>query len=528
MTTITSVNPLPPVAVKPVANLPVVTGLAEPEATLSAPALVVSLGQATTEVATQTYSSRGLLSVVESSLAWERDANDKVTSQMAANFSSRVTSSRFQGLGSSLLQQFATDGNAISQSVLKSANGGQLDAAQLLSDQNSLHNKADNFISFSIRTASGKSIVLTLSSQLDGLGVTAQADGPLTDDELAAIGKLSDGFQAAIDGLTAQPPRLDLSKLTQFDTSVLSSVDLNAKLKIDDKDLTLAFHADSKGRTVSMSGPSGDLQLSVDMQNSKILGNAAQQARALSNYLEQIDQAQGRGKGDKQLMALFKDAFTTLNSNYPQGASATDVDAAEPLTLGKADKALLTGLADFKASVTQKTQASNVMRPDELDTFAYKLSQTTHVKGAGLQNRSVDQNQQSQLNASYHKSLTAGMDLVLTGEKESQNYYYVTVEDKADSHANISYEDGKLVNASLTQSASQNTRTQKYVLAMLEETTVTPYQVSKERSYLALLQAAAKESKKSSTGVESFSTRRALDAMHEKVLLQTNPSKLSA
>ena len=102
-------------------------------------------------------------------------------------------------------------------------------AAEIKSEQTLLHNKADNLISLSIKTASGKTVTFSLSSQTDGLGVQATVDGgTLSDEELKAVGKLGSAFQSAVDGLTATPPKLDLSQLTQFDSTLLASVDLSA------------------------------------------------------------------------------------------------------------------------------------------------------------------------------------------------------------------------------------------------------------------------------------------------------------
>ncbi|SFB03392.1 hypothetical protein SAMN03159488_01573 [Pseudomonas sp. NFIX10] len=96
-------------------------------------------------------------------------------------------------------------------------------AAEIKSEQTLLHNKVDNLISLGIKTASGKTVTFSLTSQDDGLGVQATMDGgPLSEDELKAIGVLGSAFQAAVDWLTAEPPKLDLSKLTQFDSSVLA------------------------------------------------------------------------------------------------------------------------------------------------------------------------------------------------------------------------------------------------------------------------------------------------------------------
>nr|BFE95814.1 hypothetical protein GCM10020185_63500 [Pseudomonas brassicacearum subsp. brassicacearum] len=171
--------------------------------------------------------------------------------------------------------------------------------------------------------------------------------------------------------MTAVPPKLDLGKLTQFDSSVLASIDLNAKLKgVDGEDLILAYRADSQSRTTQMSGPDGELNLSVDLKNSAILGDAKQQANALNSYLAQLERVQERGNAKAALMEMFKDAFSAMNSHYPQGATPS-----QPLTRNATDKGLLTGLADFEASIKQTNNASNPMRLSEVDSFAYTLSQ---------------------------------------------------------------------------------------------------------------------------------------------------------
>jgi len=105
---------------------------------------------------------------------------------------------------------------------------------------------------------------------------------------------------------------------------------------------------------------------------------------------------------------MFKDAFSALNSNYPQGAGAV-----EALSNNPSDKGLLTGLADFKASIKQAVDSSNPMRPSEVDSFSYNVSQKTQVNGRSSADRSVTQNQQSVLSASFHKGLDGGKPPVL-------------------------------------------------------------------------------------------------------------------
>ena len=140
--------------------------------------------------------------------------------------------------------------------------------------------------------------------------------------------------------------------------------------------------------------------------------------------------------------------------------------------------------------------------------------------------RSVSQDQQSSLSASFHKGLKGGKAPALDGSLESQNYLYVQVQDKASSSASLSYKDGLLVNASVEQSASQNTRTQKYVMGKLTEDTTVPKEASVKRDYLVLLEYAAKESKKSKDALQDSTLKDALAELHASVMLQEDPSAL--
>ncbi|SED72412.1 lactate dehydrogenase [Pseudomonas costantinii] len=523
MTTLTPIITTNPLIARAVAVTPSSPLANAVDVSPARPSSVVSLGNPAA-VAVDTYSRNGLLPGQESVRTWESSNQDAVTNIMNTRFNAISAASRYNGLGAALVDQFTKgDGAGISQSVLTTTADRAGDAGAIKADQALLHSKADNQVSLSIKTASGKTVTFSLSSQKDGLGVQASVEGgDLTTDELKAVGQLGSAFQASVDGLTAVPPKLDLSKLTQFDTKLLASVDLNAKVKSQDGgDLTLAFHADNQSRTTRMSGPAGEVDLAVDLKNTAILGDAKQQAKALKTYLAQFDRVQQRGSANADLMAMFKDAFSAMNSNYPQGATAQDA-----LTRNPTDKGLLTGLADFKASIKQTVERSNDMRPSEVDSFSYNVSQKTQVSGRSTADRSVTQNQQSTLSASFHKSLDGGKAPVLDGSRESQNYLYVQVQDKASSTASFSYKDGQLARASVTQAAVQNTHTQKYVMAQLVEDTVVPKEGSSKRDYLVLLEHAAKESKKSKDALEQSTLKDALANMHDSVMLQDDPDVL--
>ncbi|WP_231502103.1 hypothetical protein [Herbaspirillum sp. RV1423] len=352
--------------------------------------------------------------------------------------------------------------------------------------------------------------------------------GKLTDAERDALQKLAGGFQDAIDGLAAVPPRLNLGGLTQFDPALLSSVDLHASVPAGGSDKqTIDFHADSKQRTVSANGPSGAMKVSVDTSNSAILGSAAQQKQAIDRYLKQFDAAQNRGHGGASLMGMFKDAFREMNSNIGTQQQQQQQRAQNPsaIWLNKTDQSMLTGLADFSASVTQNADWSNPMRRDESDTFSYQTSQNSSVKGSGQLNRSITQDQQSHLSASYHESLLADVPLKLSTDRQSQNYYYRQIKDDASSHASIAYDKGALVSASLKQTASQSTRVRKYVMGNLEEDTTTPSQATLSRDFLDLLKPLQK--KETSHAPDDMNTlQQALSTINNLVYLQADPAQL--
>jgi hypothetical protein len=527
MTVISSISSLPPLAVARIAaTQPAVGTATESPAALSSPASIVTLHQDNNTLNAQTYTSRGVIAEPDAPLAWEYTQPDKVSFRMGGNFGNASASSRFRGLGETLLLQLAQSNQNISQSVIRSSTGRALEPAELAAAQARMHSGvADNSINLTLKTASGKTVEITLSSQDNALAVQAQVQGgELSQEELAALGAMAKGFESAIQGLTAVPPQLKLEALAQFDTDVFSSVDLTTRFKLDD-DSTQSFelHADASQRQVRMSGAAGDFDMSVDLKNAAILGDSNQQSKALASYLRQIEAARVRGDGDQNLLSMFESAFKTVHSNYPQSRADTGLQALTAIKLTDTDRRVLTGLADFSATISEKTVNGNPARPGELDSFKYGLSQATQSKGQDQFNRKVVQNQQSHLTAQYHKPLYAGQKLDLTDDPQSQNYQYYQIDDQASSTSSIGYVKGKLVEASVSHSASQSTRISKYVMGRLDEDTVTPVSSSKTQNLLGLLQQALQEDKLAKLG---RGTSNAFAALQDKVMLVGSPMEI--
>jgi hypothetical protein len=169
------------------------------------------------------------------------------------------------------------------------------------------------------------------------------------------------------------------------------------------------------------------------------------------------------------MISMFKDAFKGMNSDY-----GTPAIPQRSIVLTDQDRAMTTGLADFKASFAQTEVASNPARITEKDTFAYELSQQTSITGSSQLDRAISQQQQSRLKAHYHAPVKADAQLALDLSPNSQNYKYITIDDSASSSTNIAYDKGALAKASLEMQTHQSTRVLKYTLGKLKDDQTTP------------------------------------------------------
>lgn len=499
------------------------------DAATGAPSASVTLTDPETAGQSQTYAADGSLAVLTP--VWEQDAHDRITTVLADNYHASTLADRFRNLGSTLLERLQSNNGNYSQSIILKAPDSNGDTSASRMDQvrqTQLHAQSDNQVVLDIKTAGGATVHVSLSSQGDNLGVQIQiTGGTLSDAERNAIAGLADAFQQAVDGLTSVPPRLALDGLAGFDPAVLSSVDLQSSFKLAAGGVqTLAFHADSQKRSVAYAGAAGSINVDVDMSNRALIGSAEQQSRALAAYLQQFGQAESRGRGDANLMAMFKDAFTTLNSNY--GASPAR-SISQPAIFTDVDNALLTGLADFSASVTQSASPLpvNPMLPAEKDSFSYGISQSTKVDGGDVRDHSIEQTQDSHLTASFHTALYPDTSLMLTDDPKSQNYYYYQMADSASSVTRIGYKDGRLVQASVAQTARQSTHVMKYVMGKLEENITTPAETTRSWNLLDLLQS-AKPPEHGSTELERAHWQNTLSAAGNLAIMKAGPSQLDS
>lgn len=187
---------------------------------------------------------------------------------------------------------------------------------------------------------------------------------------------------------------------------------------------------------------------------------------------------------------------------------------------------MLTGLADFSASVMQAKTFPNPMRPGEKDSFSYQASQSTEIKGPDQANRTISQTQQSSLQASYHQSNILDVPLVLTEAAASQNYSYYTINDAATSTMDMAYKKGILVKASLSQSSSQSTRVQKYEMGHLKDDTTTPEQASLTQDLVKTLMPDTK-SDDTRTPLERYQRKQMLSSTNDMIFLQADAVHLN-
>ena len=450
----------------------------------TSPSSIVALGVAAGQGATPTAAAP---------LQWERTSRDAVSDQMAKNFSAQGAAGRFNGLGAALLDQLKGGVTQLSQTAQRAPGGVPAATYAGIAGgvSGALHGMGDDKFSLGITTKSGVEVKLSLDSDGDALAVQMTASGDLTDDETRALGQLSKAFQEAIDGMAQDPPQLKLAGLMQFDSKQLASVDLRAQVGLNTEPpsvQTLSFQADATQRKVAFSGAAGSVDVKVDASKLASLGSAEQQARALKSYMSQFDQAATRGHADGALMTMFKETFGTLHSTVGDAAQLSTAGTTPgKWQLAAQDKAMLTGLADFSASVSQTPKMDNPMRLSEQDAFNYEVGQSTSLGGRSYDDRSIAQKQTSALSASFHMPLVAGTSLRLTGDAESQNYTYHQIDDTASSLASIAYQDGKLAKASLEQSSSQSTRVQRYEMGKLKSDLSNPSVHSLARDLLAAL-----------------------------------------
>ncbi len=382
---------------------------------------------------------------------------------MGANANQPI-SGAFQGLGKALLAQLKDNPSDFSAAVSSTKN---VDASGA--------DKA-SAVALDIVTQSGVKVSVSLSRQQGGLvAEVTTTGGELTDKETDAIAGLADAFQSTLDGMSGKTPTVNVDGLTQFNTTLLKSVDLNADVRESGQSVqSLNFQSDLTQRALSYKDANGSFQLNTDLSHPELLGTLGQQDQALAAYDKQLNNAALRGYANQDMMSSFKSAFHALNSHY----GSNEIDKSHQIiTVTETNKAqsYLSGLADFSASFQQTDVKSNPYKDDEKDSFTYSFSQSSNVvDGVDGTRSKITQNTKSHLQASFHESLTAGTPLALSMLKSSQNYTYHQINEDSSTDTTLDFKKGRLATVGTSQSTHSLETVKTYNDALLVKESKTP------------------------------------------------------
>jgi hypothetical protein len=222
------------------------------------------------------------------------------------------------------------------------------------------------------------------------------------------------------------------------------------------------------------------------------------------------------------MLTLFKDAFSGLHKSYPSDAIQPIKDLVKPGELNDLEQSVLTGLGDFEADLTMKPTAPNPRKALELDHFSYQLKQKSNL----LNKVSLTQQQESNLSASYHESLIPGLPLRLDSTKESQNYVFKTIQDRATSKVDVRYDgDQQISAAQLEKTAQQSTQIQRYEMDKLTQNLRIPEQAHFIQDLLSAMKSLQKRSNDSTE--DELLRQQKLGELNQMIMLDTNPASLA-
>lgn len=443
---------------------------------------------------------------------WEQPPGTKtaVDQVLGRNAGANSEQARFAGLGSALLEHVASTGASYRQTVVNVGAAYSPDRIQGKATDAlwAIKSRPSASADLTIRTQSGATVHLSIFDQKNlsatgsGIAVQIEVDGNLTAAEKDALQALAKGFDQAMEGLTREPPLLQLDGLMQFDSKVLTKVELKTEVYgLNDKGdramvLGTGFTANADSREIEIKTLKGTATVKTDLRQSAIWGSAEQKAWAVKQYLGRVDKAAERGNGNQELVDLFKSSFTALHGGYGATEKAASLDRVRPADItsdaeafSDEDHSLLTGLADFKASILTNRRASNPRHTNEIDIFDYKLEQSTRISGASASNRAITQAQTSDLSAAFHRSLRTKREPDLGSDTSTQNYYYTQVEDHSSTLVELAYEKDKPVRALISHTASQSLHTIMVENNKVVDTIDEPLQQqSKQKDMLPLLE----------------------------------------
>ena len=405
---------------------------------------------------------------------WERSPTDTISLRMAGNTGSNGSANRLSGMGGALLEMLDSGTAHYRQTVVNTTAPPSRDQIAIKAG-NALANfqsQPSARVELRVQTQSGAMLTLRLADQnhasagATGIMAELQVDGTLSGAERQAVRALAEGFEKAMQGLVNGDTQVDLAKLGQFDNTLISSLDLSAQVfgrgEFGERTqkVKASFHADASTRDIRLATSKGELRMSIDVSQPAFWGSEAQKTKAVDQYLARMDQAAVRGRADRDLVQLFKSAFSSMTASY--GAQTHSGSSTRTGALQDDEASLLTGLADFKAQLTATAVSGNPRRKWEMDRFQYAVDQATTDRGTPADRRTLTQTQNAHLSAAYHQSLTSTGVPYLDDSAASQNYYYKEVEENSRTEVQLQFDKDNLIAATLVHLVERSVRTQKY------------------------------------------------------------------
>ena len=451
-----------------------------------APAITVTVGRPAEP--DSTYSSLGLS--YATSTAWAQQPTDPLSKVMGDNLRAYERSGRlgslWNGLGASVSAGLAAMGasgqnewrqSAVSYRPGYREPGNYAASGTTAADAVAAAADVRNTISLKIRTTSGKDVEIAIRFGGDGkavqnsLGLDMKVSGELSAAEREAIDKLARGLDTTLQGLGGDVPKLDIAGLVGFDTTAIAAVDLKLNTADQSNGLqSFEFRADAGTRHVALQTSTGRLAVDVDLASQAPLGSADQQRAAVQRFLEQFDAANVRSHGEEVLLEQFKTAFAQLNESYPPPASRPAAKTPS-WVLGEQDRAALSGLADFQASMSGDFDNGSPTRAiTEAGHMRYETAQVTDIKGIdkdhGLR---IVQTQTASLRATQERSPN---DAPLN--KEQGTYDVFRISDDTSTTTAIEYADFDLKSASSEERSSRLDQYERWLDHELVERRSTP------------------------------------------------------
>lgn len=348
---------------------------------------------------------------------------------------------QWRGLGGALLTKFASSGEAYTQTLVDSMSlvgdpvgppqppeeQARIDAEMQAMEASRLAGVGDyaSTAGLKLQTRTGQTVELKVTANAVssiGLKVEIGSTGQLSAAERAAVAKLADGLDRALEGLGQDAAtELDLSGLMSYDRSVFSSLELKARHS-QPGHVDFSLRLDDSKQSIALKSQAGDLKLDVDVKTPMAPANAAQRQSALDKTLQRMEAAGDRGHANATLVAQMKTAFQFFQTPpadddaKPGKNDRTTAISARDAGAG----AQLSGLADFEASFAGDTYRTNRFGAHKEGGHAeYKLSQKTARQDAADGGMSMQQTVSESLDASYKQAPNGGMLRVDLGQYSS-------------------------------------------------------------------------------------------------------------